>query len=124
MLRRICVLVFCLGAIMVSGSMLLAQSPDELSPDGYLTPDAPAYSSLEPGGDVYENEDQKFSIPFSWDIEPGMDDEFRYVGSATYRSATKSSPQDAPAIVPEPGTMVLMAAGLAALAVRRMRIAA
>ncbi|MCC6699523.1 MAG: PEP-CTERM sorting domain-containing protein [Candidatus Hydrogenedentes bacterium] len=123
MLRRICVLVFCIGAVMVSGSMLFAQSPDALPPDGYLTPDAPAYSSADSVGNAYENEDQRFSIPFSWDIEPGMDDEFRYAGSATYRSATKSSPQDAPAIVPEPGTMVLMAAGLAALAVRRMRIA-
>ncbi|MCC6489291.1 MAG: PEP-CTERM sorting domain-containing protein [Candidatus Hydrogenedentes bacterium] len=124
MLRRVFALMTFFGAITVSGTMLVAQSPGEISPDAYPVPDFPSYTSVETSRTVYENEDQKFSIPFSWDIEPGMDEEFRYAGSAAYRSGAKSSPQGAPAIVPEPGTMVLMAAGLAALAVRRMRISA
>ena len=125
MLRRIFVLLTCLGAIMVSGSILFAQSPDELTPDAYSAQGFTGYTSVETPPADSENEDQKFAIPFSWDLEPGMDDEFRYADSTVYRSVTtKSSPQEAPAIVPEPGTMVLMAAGLAALAVRRMRIAA
>lgn len=120
-LRRTFVLLMYLVAIMASGSMLLAQSPGEFP----VSTHEDRSISVEKPREAYENEDQKFSIPFGWDVRPGMNDEFRYSGSpAYYSAATKSLPQEAPAIVPEPGTMVLMAAGLAAMAVRRIRIAA
>ena len=126
MLRRLFVFFLFFAWVMVGGSMLFAQSPETgaVNSFGSLDSQSPFSVDAEPG--AFENEDQEFAMPFPWDISPGMDEEFRYPSTYVYQSAatTKSAPEDVPAIIPEPGTMVLMAAGLAALGVRRMRLAA
>jgi hypothetical protein len=124
-LRRFFVLFLLFAGVMAGGSMLLAQSPDRVPADGSKSAGLQGPISEETKPSAFDNEDQEFAMPFRWDIQPGMDDEFRYPSDNAYRStATKSSPKDVPVIIPEPGSMVIMAVGLAALGVRRLRLSA
>jgi uncharacterized membrane protein len=70
----------------------------------------------------YERENQELPFEYGWDSDDERINAFaapRVDEFDSNRLIDESLP--APAIVPEPGTMVLLAGGLAAMAVRRIR---
>lgn len=73
-------------------------------------------------GSPFENEDQELQVRYRWDYEVQSPQALVAPLAYEYRyEAGRQNGDAAPAIVPEPGSMVLLAGGLALAAMRRFR---
>ncbi len=70
----------------------------------------------------YQNEDQELQVRYRWELEDQPSPSVAVPMPSDYPMETFGETSvAAPAIVPEPGTMVLLGTGLALLAARRIR---
>lgn len=111
--------VFISCAVLGTNTMASAQTEKSMNVEESVETTAGTFQRDER---QYDRENQELPFEYRWDSDDERINAFaapRVDEFDSDRLNDESLP--APAIVPEPGTMVLLASGLAAMAVRRIR---
>lgn len=117
-LKSICALAPLCAIVLMGSVTVTAQEQSNSDPQTQETYGKPFWFQAP----IYENEDQELAGSYYPDWGMQRFDAFGVPRTTEYEQPdVVEVDTGAPAIVPEPGSMVLLAGGLATLAVRRVR---